>query len=706
MQSIERANIIESDRFMNFPSSTMFSDKVFKNGSNFKEFVDATDWMCTDQAGGFNKFASNVNHELPFPNLSGTNLLMDSLDVYHHSTYKSSTNEFLEKPRIGTDSMKNRFTSLHPDDMSNREEMSPIKSMNTIYTAQNNLSQIHNTLVTTTSNKTEICSENSLSNNDYRKANLKNGTSALVNSCSTPPENNSCYPVKTNNKITDLSFNSEFTGKTQCVNSFMLSEDYMTRHQSNEHGNMNEFNQYTGNYESKIFNSFYIPPFPNDLNTESCLNSTLDKSTCLNHGIKSKSQGSGQIQLWQFLLELLADSQNIACITWEGNDGEFKLIDPDEVARRWGERKSKPNMNYDKLSRALRYYYDKNIMTKVHGKRYAYRFDFTGLAQAMQSSCSPTSSCGVLASPSVHGSLSGLSGNSTCLSNGFYSNHGDRDLDQKNGEASDKSRISWKNIQVAAAAAAASCYLTCPDKQLSTSFSDINDLTTCSLSNLQKNKTSDNGYLTNASQQVTYLSSDFNNNNNDNNLFMAKPTTGSKRNDQNISRLTHPFETNTDHDIQTLSETRFLSQEKINPSILSGNYTNLFNPLLSIDRHNQWDINTIQHECDQSSTYFKSLSDVNDKLKYLPTNENCFTQSCVNNDLPFVDSIQTTNDFKNSSNLLFNWPNTPYCHSSSTSVVSPSSSTSQTSNSNYNNSRPHQFPHVYSHVLNDCSIHD
>ena len=59
-------------------------------------------------------------------------------------------------------------------------------------------------------------------------------------------------------------------------------------------------------------------------------------------------------------------------------------MDPDEVARRWGERKSKPNMNYDKLSRALRYYYDKNIMTKVHGKRYAYKFDFVGLTQAMQ----------------------------------------------------------------------------------------------------------------------------------------------------------------------------------------------------------------------------------------------------------------------------------------------------------------------------------
>uniref|UniRef100_A0A8D2QIZ9 ETS domain-containing protein n=1 Tax=Zonotrichia albicollis TaxID=44394 RepID=A0A8D2QIZ9_ZONAL len=90
---------------------------------------------------------------------------------------------------------------------------------------------------------------------------------------------------------------------------------------------------------------------------------------------------SGQIQLWQFLLELLSDRANLNCIAWEGTNGEFKLIDPDEVARRWGERKSKPNMNYDKLSRALRYYYDKNIMTKVHGKRYAYKFDFHGLAQ-------------------------------------------------------------------------------------------------------------------------------------------------------------------------------------------------------------------------------------------------------------------------------------------------------------------------------------
>ena len=44
-------------------------------------------------------------------------------------------------------------------------------------------------------------------------------------------------------------------------------------------------------------------------------------------------------------------------ITWEGDPskGEFRLVEPDEVAKQWGERKSKKHMNYDKLSRALRY---------------------------------------------------------------------------------------------------------------------------------------------------------------------------------------------------------------------------------------------------------------------------------------------------------------------------------------------------------------
>uniref|UniRef100_A0A8C5F5T0 Uncharacterized protein n=1 Tax=Gadus morhua TaxID=8049 RepID=A0A8C5F5T0_GADMO len=84
--------------------------------------------------------------------------------------------------------------------------------------------------------------------------------------------------------------------------------------------------------------------------------------------------GSGPIQLWQFLLELLTDRSCQSCISWTGNGWEFKLTDPDEVALLWGRRKNKPKMNYEKLSRGLRYYYDKNIIHKTAGKRYVYRF--------------------------------------------------------------------------------------------------------------------------------------------------------------------------------------------------------------------------------------------------------------------------------------------------------------------------------------------
>lgn len=65
------------------------------------------------------------------------------------------------------------------------------------------------------------------------------------------------------------------------------------------------------------------------------------------------------ITLWQFLLQLLQEPQNKHMICWTSNNGEFKLLQAEEVARLWGVRKNKPNMNYDKLSRALRYYYVK-----------------------------------------------------------------------------------------------------------------------------------------------------------------------------------------------------------------------------------------------------------------------------------------------------------------------------------------------------------
>ncbi|KAG7248951.1 hypothetical protein CRUP_034534, partial [Coryphaenoides rupestris] len=75
-------------------------------------------------------------------------------------------------------------------------------------------------------------------------------------------------------------------------------------------------------------------------------------------------QRRGSLQLWQFLVTLLDNPANGHFIAWTGRNMEFKLIEPEEVARRWGMQKNRPAMNYDKLSRSLRYYYEKGIMQK------------------------------------------------------------------------------------------------------------------------------------------------------------------------------------------------------------------------------------------------------------------------------------------------------------------------------------------------------
>ena len=56
-------------------------------------------------------------------------------------------------------------------------------------------------------------------------------------------------------------------------------------------------------------------------------------------------------------------------------------MDPDHLAGAWGRKKRRKNMTFEKLSRALRYYYERGIMRKVSGKRLNYRFHFLALVQ-------------------------------------------------------------------------------------------------------------------------------------------------------------------------------------------------------------------------------------------------------------------------------------------------------------------------------------
>ncbi|XP_054263521.1 ets DNA-binding protein pokkuri [Macrosteles quadrilineatus] len=81
--------------------------------------------------------------------------------------------------------------------------------------------------------------------------------------------------------------------------------------------------------------------------------------------------------LWDFLQQLLNDSlqRYTAYIAWKNRDlGVFKIVDPPGLAKLWGIQKNHLSMNYDKMSRALRYYYRVNILRKVQGERHCYQF--------------------------------------------------------------------------------------------------------------------------------------------------------------------------------------------------------------------------------------------------------------------------------------------------------------------------------------------
>ncbi|RWS02820.1 hypothetical protein B4U79_00789, partial [Dinothrombium tinctorium] len=66
-------------------------------------------------------------------------------------------------------------------------------------------------------------------------------------------------------------------------------------------------------------------------------------------------QGKGNGKLWEFIRDLLLDPlTNPSLIRWEKrDDGIFKFVQSDKVAKLWGQRKQNPRMTYEKLSRAM-----------------------------------------------------------------------------------------------------------------------------------------------------------------------------------------------------------------------------------------------------------------------------------------------------------------------------------------------------------------
>ncbi|KAK4309064.1 hypothetical protein Pmani_019322 [Petrolisthes manimaculis] len=89
---------------------------------------------------------------------------------------------------------------------------------------------------------------------------------------------------------------------------------------------------------------------------------------------KNKKKKTGR--LWEFIRNLLLDPSTCpSLVRWENaEEGMFRFIQAEKVAQRWGDRKKNGDMNYEKLSRAMRYYYKTQIFEAVLGRRLVYKF--------------------------------------------------------------------------------------------------------------------------------------------------------------------------------------------------------------------------------------------------------------------------------------------------------------------------------------------
>lgn len=81
---------------------------------------------------------------------------------------------------------------------------------------------------------------------------------------------------------------------------------------------------------------------------------------------------------WEFLARLLKDpSTNGNIIRWEDEENMvFRLVNPNEIARRWGSRQVKNSKcrSYENFARSLRYHYSTGALASVSERQLVYKF--------------------------------------------------------------------------------------------------------------------------------------------------------------------------------------------------------------------------------------------------------------------------------------------------------------------------------------------
>ncbi|XP_065205589.1 ETS homologous factor-like isoform X2 [Planococcus citri] len=94
-------------------------------------------------------------------------------------------------------------------------------------------------------------------------------------------------------------------------------------------------------------------------------------------GAKRRKQSEQRLgRLWEFIRDLLLSEKYCPkYICWDNyEEGKFRFVESDKVAKLWGSIKGNANMNYEKFSRAMRYYYKSEVLLPVEGRRLVYKF--------------------------------------------------------------------------------------------------------------------------------------------------------------------------------------------------------------------------------------------------------------------------------------------------------------------------------------------
>ncbi|XP_077425602.1 ETS homologous factor isoform X2 [Vanacampus margaritifer] len=94
------------------------------------------------------------------------------------------------------------------------------------------------------------------------------------------------------------------------------------------------------------------------------------------HHRQAKKHNPRGTHLWEFIRDILLHPEcNPGLIKWEDRtEGVFRFLKSEDVAQLWGKKKNNSSMTYEKLSRAMRYYYKREILERVDGRRLVYKF--------------------------------------------------------------------------------------------------------------------------------------------------------------------------------------------------------------------------------------------------------------------------------------------------------------------------------------------